>query len=152
MVFFSVFVGKFHKVLFLAPGGRTVFLGTVPEAENYFERLGYQKPEKVNPADFYMDVIGGVCESSDESLGTLPERWEQYAAENNTGTESTDRADGDESSLVATEDDEIKEVSFITSTLRLIKRNQNRGMQFLPGILIKWSQLHFLTFPYKRLV
>lgn len=138
---------KFHKVLFLAPGGRTVFLGTVPEAENYFERLGYQKPEKVNPADFYMDVIGGVCESSDESLGTLPERWEQYAAENNTGTESTDRADGDESSLVATEDDEIKEVSFITSTLRLIKRNQNRDQdRAMPNFLIQ-----FFTFLRREL-
>ena len=79
-VLFFFFLGKFHKVLFLAPGGRTVFLGCVSEAENYFEMLGFQIPEKVNPADFYMDVIGGLCKGSDESTSTLPERWEQYAA------------------------------------------------------------------------
>ena len=88
------FLGKFHKVLFLAPGGRTVFLGSVPEAENYFEMLGFQIPEKVNPEDFYMDVIGGLWKGSDESTSTLPERWEQYAAGNNAGAENTDCADG----------------------------------------------------------
>ena len=118
------FLGKFHKVLFLAPGGRTVFLGCVSEAENYFEMLGFQIPEKVNPADFYMDVIGGLCKGSDESTSTLPERWEQYAAGNNAGAENTDCADGSR----AGPDDGIEQLSF-KSTLKLFKRNQNKGTQ-----------------------
>ena len=78
-----------------------------------------------------MDAIGGVCESSDESLGTLPERWEQYAAENNAGAESTDRADGGASSPVASDSDGIEQLSFrsvVGSTLRLFNRNQNQGV------------------------
>ena len=124
------FVGKFHKVLFLAPGGRTVFLGSVPEAENYFEMLGFQIPEKVNPADFYMDVIGGLCKGSDESTSTLPERWEQYAAGNNAGAENTDCADGSR----AGPDDGIEQLSF-KSTLKLFKRNPNKGTQWFPKVL-----------------
>ena len=124
VVMFFFFLGKFHKVLFLAPGGRTVFLGSVSEAENYFEMLGFQIPEKVNPADFYMDVIGGLCKGSDESTSTLPERWEQYAAGNNAGAENTDCADGSRTGP----DDEIEQLSF-KSTLKLFKRNPNKGTQ-----------------------
>ena len=124
VMFYFFFLGKFHKVLFLAPGGRTVFLGCVSEAENYFEMLGFQIPEKVNPADFYMDVIGGLCKGSDESTSTLPERWEQYAAGNNAGAENTDCADGSR----AGPDDGIEQLSF-KSTLKLFKRNPNKGTQ-----------------------
>ena len=124
VMFYFFFLGKFHKVLFLAPGGRTVFLGCVSEAENYFEMLGFQIPEKVNPADFYMDVIGGLCKGSDESTSTLPERWEQYAAGNNAGAENTDCADGSR----ACPDDGIEQLSF-KSTLKLFKRNPNKGTQ-----------------------
>ena len=124
VMFYFFFLGKFHKVLFLAPGGRTVFLGCVSEAENYFEMLGFQITEKVNPADFYMDVIGGLCKGSDESTSTLPERWEQYAAGNNAGAENTDCADGSR----AGPDDGIEQLSF-KSTLKLFKRNPNKGTQ-----------------------
>ncbi|CAH3118120.1 unnamed protein product, partial [Pocillopora meandrina] len=128
---------KFHKVLFLAPGGRTVFLGCVSEAENYFEMLGFQIPEKVNPADFYMDVIGGLCKGSDESTSTLPERWEQYAAGNNAGAENTDCADGSR----ACPDDGIEQLSF-KSTLKLFKRNPNKDQdKQMPNFLIQ-----FITF------
>lgn len=129
---------KFHKVLFLAPGGRTVFLGSVQEAENYFEMLGFQKPDKVNPADFYMDVIGGLCKDVDQSSSTLPERWEQYAAENNT---SADHADGSRADPVARENDGIEQVSF-RSTLGLFKKSQNKDQdREMPNLFIQ-----FLTF------
>ena len=128
--FFVFFVGKFHKVLFLAPGGRTVFLGSIPEAENYFDMIGFQTPERVNPADFYMDVIGGLCKGSEEPTSTLPERWEEYAAENNAGAENTDCADGSQAVLV----DGIEQLS-LRSILGLFRRNQNKGTQRFPKIL-----------------
>ena len=128
--FFVFFVGKFHKVLFLAPGGRTVFLGSIPEAENYFDMIGFQIPERVNPADFYMDVIGGLCKGSEEPTSTLPERWEQYAAENNAGAENTDSADGSQAVLV----DGIEQLS-LRSILGLFRRNQNKGTQRFPKVL-----------------
>ena len=92
--------------------------------------LGFQIPEKVNPADFYMDVIGGLCKGSEEPTGTLPERWEEYAAENNAGAENTDCADGSQAVLV----DGIEQLS-LRSILGLFRRNQNKGTQRFPKVL-----------------
>ena len=30
------------------------------QVHGYFERIGYELPEKANPADFYMDIVAGV--------------------------------------------------------------------------------------------
>jgi len=120
---FAYFPGKFHKVLFLAPGGKTVFQGTVPEAENYFERLGFDKPDKVNPADFYMDVIGGMCESTQSEFTSLPEQWEQYASQNSAGAEGVDNAAGAPDSPVTRHADVTLELSFSSSDDILIKEN-----------------------------
>ena len=49
----------FHKVLFLGPGGRTVYQGSVKGARKYFDALGCPCPANINPADHYMDVISG---------------------------------------------------------------------------------------------
>ena len=114
------FLGKFHKVLFLARG-RIVFLGSVPEAENYFIRLGNQRPEKMNPADFYMDEIS----RADKSDNTLFELWEQYAAENNAAAENTDCADGSRAGI----DDGIEQLSFTSTLRKLFKRNPNKSTQ-----------------------
>ena len=112
------FAGKFHKVLFLAPGGKTVFQGTVPDAENYFDNLGFEKPAKVNPADFYMDVIGGMCErkkSRPVSETPLSDHWEQYASENNAGAKTAENASGEEVT---------EKLSFNISTEGVMKQNQ----------------------------
>ena len=114
------FAEKFHKVLFLAPGGKTVFQGKVLEAENYFERLGFQKPDKVNPADFFMDAIGGMLESKQSEFTSLPEKWEQYASENNTGAESA----GDPDSPVTSEPDVEVKFSFNNPTDVSVRENQ----------------------------
>ena len=47
----------FDDCLFLAVGGRTVYLGPTVDVAQYFGDLGCTKPENVNPADFYMDTI-----------------------------------------------------------------------------------------------
>lgn len=68
-----------HKVLFLGPGGRTVFLGTVNEADNYFTNQSLICPKNINPADFYMDVIGGLYDKQEEGgfeAKSLFELWE----------------------------------------------------------------------------
>ena len=125
--------GKFHKVLFLAPGGKTVFQGTVPEAETYFERLGFNKPDKVNPADFYMDVIGGIYqmdESTQSESISLPEKWEEYASGNNAGAEGA----GDPGSQVATQADVTLELSFNNSSEILVKESQ--GTMYKNNILV----------------
>jgi ABC-type multidrug transport system ATPase subunit len=64
------------EVLFLAPGGRTVFLGNLADVEGYFARpgLGYMPSLRDNPADFYMDRI---AEKGDQFV----EQWKVYAAD-----------------------------------------------------------------------
>jgi ABC-type multidrug transport system ATPase subunit len=49
----------FTNVLLLGKGGRTVFLGKSEDALPYFQNCGYSMPPFINPADFFMDVIGG---------------------------------------------------------------------------------------------
>ena len=68
----------FHNLLFLGPGGRTVFQGGVDEADEYFAKLGFEKPKNVNPADFYMDVIGGVYENEGFDQNQLFQEYRQY--------------------------------------------------------------------------
>ena len=66
----------FHNILLLAPGGRTVYQGSVPDAETYFASLGFIIPEHANPADFYMDVIGGATGGNfSHDPEKLPHYW-----------------------------------------------------------------------------
>lgn len=70
----------FHKLLFLGPGGRTVYQGTVDGAVKYFDKTGNSVPANVNPADFYMDVIGGVTHKGEETFdpAVLFRAWEDH--------------------------------------------------------------------------
>ena len=66
----------FHCIHLLAPGGRTVYEGSVPNAKEHFASIGFKIPEHSNPADYFMDVIGGA-EYGDYSHDPLllPEYW-----------------------------------------------------------------------------
>ena len=50
---------QFHNVLLLGAGGRTVYLGPAKGALGYFTGAGFDLPQHMNPADFFMDVIAG---------------------------------------------------------------------------------------------
>ena len=68
----------FDKVLFLGQGGKTVYSGSVDEAETYFAKIGYPLPPYVNPADFYMDVIAGSVKNERNVYNNLFEEWEKH--------------------------------------------------------------------------
>ncbi len=68
----------FDKVLFLGQGGKTVYSGSVDEAETYFAKIGYPLPPYVNPADFYMDVIAGSVKNERNVYTNLFEEWEKH--------------------------------------------------------------------------
>ena len=55
-----------------------MFQGGVDEADEYFAKLGFEKPKNVNPADFYMDVIGGVYENEGLDQNQLFQEYKQY--------------------------------------------------------------------------
>ena len=52
----------FDDVLLLGKGGSTVYLGPSGDAQSYFDRMGFTCPQRVNPADFFIDVIAGKYE------------------------------------------------------------------------------------------
>ncbi|XP_065072396.1 uncharacterized protein LOC135696807 [Rhopilema esculentum] len=73
----------FHKLLFLGPGGRTVYQGTVEGARDYFETLDFPCPPNINPADHYMDVIGGVVKKGDDKFNpvVLFDSWTKHSSD-----------------------------------------------------------------------
>jgi len=87
----------FHKLLFLGPGGRTVYQGDVEGAKEYFDGMGYPCPANINPADHYMDVIGGVLKKSDKKFDpvVLFDAWARHAKEQKSmQVNETDHGDG----------------------------------------------------------
>ena len=66
------------RVLFLGQGGRTVYSGSVDDAETYFAKIGYPLPPYVNPADFYMDVIGDSVKNERKVYVSLFDEWEKH--------------------------------------------------------------------------
>ena len=49
----------FDDVLLLGKGGSTVYLGESAKCLDYFQGSGFECGDRVNPADFFMDVIAG---------------------------------------------------------------------------------------------
>ena len=77
------FTDMFHNVLLLGPGGKTVYQGSVSGAKDYFSMLGYETPAYVNPADHYMDIIGGSVDPKEGfEKKDLFESWNKYDKEN----------------------------------------------------------------------
>ena len=99
------------------------------DAENYFDNLGFEKPAKVNPADFYMDVIGGMCETDQSQISSLPDQWEQYASQNNAGAGGTQSASGDPNNSVVGQAEVVEpdQVSFNRSIEHLTVTKDNQG-------------------------
>ena len=68
----------FDDLILLAKGGLTVFHGPVKKVEEYFAGLGIKIPERVNPPDYFIDILEGIvmpCGSSGVIHEDLPVRW-----------------------------------------------------------------------------
>ncbi|ESQ30078.1 hypothetical protein EUTSA_v10011194mg [Eutrema salsugineum] len=68
----------FNDLVLLAKGGLTVYHGSVNQVEKYFSGLGINVPERINPPDYYIDVLEGIVVSnsnSDVGYKELPQRW-----------------------------------------------------------------------------
>lgn len=71
----------FNDLVLLAKGGLTVYHGSVNKVEEYFSGLGINVPERINPPDYYIDVLEGIVISmGNPSVGykELPQRWMLY--------------------------------------------------------------------------
>ncbi|KAJ1553592.1 hypothetical protein HK096_007249, partial [Nowakowskiella sp. JEL0078] len=72
----------FTDVLMIAPGGKTAYMGSVSEAQLYFENLGFIFPDHCNPADVMMDIISGKGVNSERGTVTaldLVHEWSNHA-------------------------------------------------------------------------
>ncbi|KAH6838256.1 P-loop containing nucleoside triphosphate hydrolases superfamily protein [Perilla frutescens var. hirtella] len=71
----------FDDLILLAKGGLTVYHGPVKKVEEYFCNLGIIVPERVNPPDYYIDILEGMVKTSSSSgvsYTELPVRWMQH--------------------------------------------------------------------------
>lgn len=58
----------FHDVLLLGKGGKAVYLGPSNKAIDYFASIGLECPARMNPPDFFMDVIAGEVSNEYRAL------------------------------------------------------------------------------------
>ncbi|KMT17658.1 hypothetical protein BVRB_2g036040 isoform B [Beta vulgaris subsp. vulgaris] len=68
----------FDDLILLAKGGLMVYHGSVRHVEEYFGGLGINVPERVNPPDYYIDILEGLVEPSQScsiNYKDLPLRW-----------------------------------------------------------------------------
>ncbi|KAG0474724.1 hypothetical protein HPP92_014410 [Vanilla planifolia] len=55
----------FDDLILLAKGGLTVYHGSVKKVEEYFSGLGINVPDRVNPPDYYIDILEGMVKLND---------------------------------------------------------------------------------------
>lgn len=68
----------FDDLILLAKGGMTVYHGSVKKVEEYFAGLGINVPERVNPPDYFIDILEGIVKpntSTGINCKELPLRW-----------------------------------------------------------------------------
>ncbi|CAN1149097.1 ABC transporter G family member 24 [Linum perenne] len=68
----------FDDLVLLAKGGLTVYHGPVVKVEEYFDGLGINVPDRVNPPDHYIDILEGIVKPSASSVANytdLPLKW-----------------------------------------------------------------------------
>lgn len=68
----------FDDLILLAKGGLIVYHGPVRKVEEYFAGLGICVPERVNPPDYFIDILEGLIKTSSGSgvnYEDLPVRW-----------------------------------------------------------------------------
>ncbi|KAM5584202.1 ABC transporter G family member 28 [Rosa sericea] len=68
----------FDDLILLAKGGLTVYHGSVKKVEEYFKSLGIIVPDRVNPPDYFIDILEGLVKPSTSSgvdYKQLPVRW-----------------------------------------------------------------------------
>ncbi|KAL7109749.1 hypothetical protein ACP275_06G195100 [Erythranthe tilingii] len=68
----------FDDLILLAKGGLTVYHGPAKKVEEYFTSLGINVPDRVNPPDYFIDILEGMIKTSSSSgvsYTELPVRW-----------------------------------------------------------------------------
>ncbi|KAJ6826855.1 ABC transporter G family member 28-like isoform X1 [Iris pallida] len=68
----------FDDLILLAKGGLTAYHGSVKKVEEYFSGLGINVPDRVNPPDYFIDILEGIVKPNTTTgidYKQLPLRW-----------------------------------------------------------------------------
>lgn len=140
----------FDDLVLLAKGGRPVYLGPVDEIEEYFSSLGIIFPDRVNPPDYFMDILEGIVKpegSPSFDCNILPVNWMYHKGyEIPRDLQEAFAKTGISTSSEAI-DEGIKKESF-----DIEKKNQSFGQDFWKdvwcNIELKWDNIShsFLKF------
>ncbi|CAL1374237.1 unnamed protein product [Linum trigynum] len=68
----------FDDLVLLTKGGLTVYHGPIAKVEGYFNGLGINVPDRVNPPDHYIDILEGIVTASASTVANymnLPLKW-----------------------------------------------------------------------------
>ncbi|XP_073009295.1 ABC transporter G family member 28-like [Typha latifolia] len=68
----------FDDLILLAKGGLIIYHGSVNKVEEYFAGLGINVPDRVNPPDYFIDILEGIVKPSTSTYVThnqLPLQW-----------------------------------------------------------------------------
>lgn len=69
----------FDDIILLAKGGFTVYHGSIEQVEGYFSLLGINVPDRVNPPDYFIDVLEGIVKPNSQiDIKHLPLQWMLY--------------------------------------------------------------------------
>lgn len=69
----------FDDLILLAKGGLIAYHGPVKRAEEYFSSLSINVPDRVNPPDYYIDILEGIVKPvSGLNYLQLPVKWMQH--------------------------------------------------------------------------
>jgi ABC-type multidrug transport system ATPase subunit len=107
---YSIFASM-DNVIFLGPGGKTVYSGSPVDATDYFEMLGFHSPPGVNRADYFMDVIGGTISRANDpdfapsDLFELWKEWVEYSKSPSFQLEENDDDNSEDMSAYNVQDD-----------------------------------------------
>lgn len=68
----------FDDLVLLAKGGLTVYHGPVRKVKKYFSGLGTNVPERINPPDYFIDILEGMVKTSSINYTEFPVKWMLY--------------------------------------------------------------------------
>lgn len=72
---FSYTLFKMFDDLVILAKGLIVYLGSVKKVEEYFSDFGIDVPERVNPPDYFIDILEGIIKPPGINVGELPLKW-----------------------------------------------------------------------------
>lgn len=89
----------FDNVLLLGKGGMVVYYGPTSGMEDYFSKRGFPCPPKLNPADYYMDVLSGIIPHENNDEWKKEDLFEEWM----TAEENPDRMSQEEAASIMAE-------------------------------------------------